>query len=325
MMILTRILKWHQAKRLYRCPVKTPLPHPARNLCQCPARRARPPPPCPVGSPQLEKHLCPVWRLLRAPLYLTPLTKPRWKMRPVLKCSLQEERVLLNPLLAESLDHLKDMPLGYLSLIEARINKIRRIKASRMPIASPGVPPRLPPLRPIPAPPEPTATTTEPATTTTLSEAIYSAASNLGTSVPHQTRRMPTRSPDQAETDQAVRVLEGINKAPGTMPDHSEPRTVPWRQRRKIERKLKTKDQSHIQVTTSSAFKSTQVQCQFNIQGGSCLKHLLILVIVVDFYIVLYNWIFHVHLSLPFDFSNSTITVYIWLCILVFYRSVVLF
>ena len=34
---------------------------------------------------------------------------------PTLKCSLQEERVLLNPLLAESLDHLDDVPLGYLS------------------------------------------------------------------------------------------------------------------------------------------------------------------------------------------------------------------
>ena len=135
---------------------------------------------------------------------------------PTLKCSLQEEQALLNPLLAESLDHLKDVPLGYLTLIEAHINEIRRIKASRMPIASP----RLPPPLPIPMPRDPTATST-------LSEAIYSAASNLGTSVPHQTQRMPMCPPDQAETDQAVRVLEGINKAPGTMPDRSEPRTVP--------------------------------------------------------------------------------------------------
>ena len=63
--------------------------------------------------------------------------------------------------------------------------------------------------------------------TSMLSDPIYSATSNLGTSVPHQTQGMPTYPPDQAETDQAVRVLEGINKAPGTMPDHSEPRTVP--------------------------------------------------------------------------------------------------
>ena len=49
---------------------------------------------------------------------------------PTLKCTLQEERVLLNPLLTESLDHLEDMPLGYLSLIEACINEIWRIKAS---------------------------------------------------------------------------------------------------------------------------------------------------------------------------------------------------
>ena len=139
---------------------------------------------------------------------------------PTLKCSLQEERVLLKPLLAESLNHLEDMPLGYLSLIEACINEIRRIKASQMPVALPRVPPRLPALWPKPTPPEPTATST-------LSEAIYSVASNLGTSVPHQTRRMSMHPPDQAEIDQAVRVLEGINKAPGTMPDRSEPQTVP--------------------------------------------------------------------------------------------------
>ena len=139
---------------------------------------------------------------------------------PTLKCSLQEERALLNPLLAESLDHLEDMPLGYLSLIEAHINKIWRIKASQMPIASSRALPRLPPLWPNPTSPEP-------ATTSTLSEAIYSATSNLVTSVPHQTRRTPTHPPDQAETDQAMRVLEGINKAPGTMPDCPEPWTAP--------------------------------------------------------------------------------------------------
>ena len=49
---------------------------------------------------------------------------------PMLKCTLQEERALLNPLLTESLDHLEEVPLGYLSLIEARINEIWRIKVS---------------------------------------------------------------------------------------------------------------------------------------------------------------------------------------------------
>ena len=49
---------------------------------------------------------------------------------PTLKCSLQEERVLLNPLLAESLDHLEDMSPGYLTLIEACIHEIWRIRAS---------------------------------------------------------------------------------------------------------------------------------------------------------------------------------------------------
>ena len=139
---------------------------------------------------------------------------------PMLKCSLQEERALLNPLLAKSLNHLEDMSLGYLSLIEARIHEIWRIKASRMPIALPRVPPGLPQLLLKP-------TLTEPAVTSTLSETIYSAASNLGHSVPHQALRKPMCSPDQAETDQAMRVLEGINKAPGTMPDHSEPYTAP--------------------------------------------------------------------------------------------------
>ena len=131
---------------------------------------------------------------------------------PMLKCSLQEERALLNPLLAESLDHLEDVPLGYLTLIEAHISEIRRIKASRMPVASPRVPPGLPPPLPIP-------TLQNPTTTSMLSEGIYSAASNLGTSIPHKTRRTPMHPPDQAETDQAIRVLQGINKAPGTMPD----------------------------------------------------------------------------------------------------------
>ena len=139
---------------------------------------------------------------------------------PTLKCSLQEERALLNPLLAKSLNHLEDVPLGYLTLIEACISKMRRIKASQTPVALPRAPPGLLPPLPIPA-------LQNPAATSMLSEAIYSATSNLGTSVPHQTRRMPMHPPDQAETDQAVRVLEGINKAPGTMPDQSEPWTVP--------------------------------------------------------------------------------------------------
>ena len=77
---------------------------------------------------------------------------------PILKCTLPEERALLNPLLAESLDHLEDMPLGYLSLIEACINEIRRIKASRMPVASPRALPGLPPPQPLPMLSQPAAT-----------------------------------------------------------------------------------------------------------------------------------------------------------------------
>ena len=139
---------------------------------------------------------------------------------PTLKCTPQEERVLLNPLLAKSLDHLEDVPLGYLNLIVARINKIRKTKVPQMPVASPRALPRL-------LPPQPISTPSQPAATSSLSEAIYSATSNPGTSVPHQTQRMPTCPPDQAKTVQAVRVLEASNKAPGTMPDCSEPRTAP--------------------------------------------------------------------------------------------------
>ena len=180
---------------------------------------------------------------------------------PMLKCTPQEERVLLNLLLTESLNHLEDMLLGYLNLIVACINEIRKTKASQMPVTSPRALSRL-------LPPQPISTPSEPAATSSLGEAIYSATSNLGTSVPHQTQRMPTHPPDQAKTDQAVRVLEGINKAPGTMPDHSKPWTAPWRWRTKIEeRKLPIQYSSRcklsIQVTTSPAFKSTQVQCQF--------------------------------------------------------------
>ena len=186
---------------------------------------------------------------------------------PTLKNSLQEERALLNPLLAESLDHLEDVPLGYLTLIEACISEIQRIKASWTPTALPRAPPGLPPLLPKPM-------LTEPTATSTLSEAIYSAASNLGTSVPHQTRRTPMQPPDQAETDQAMRVLEGINKAPGTMPDHSKPRTVPWRRIREIQRRAKTNPVFKSQQAQYSSRRklSIQVQRQFNIQGSSCLK-----------------------------------------------------
>ena len=114
---------------------------------------------------------------------------------PTLKCSLQKEMALLNPLLAESLNHLEDMSLGYLTLIEARIHEIQRNRASRMPVTSPRVPPGLSPLLPKPTP-------TEPAATSTLSEAIYSETSNFGPLFPirlgeclcaHQTKLRQTR------------------------------------------------------------------------------------------------------------------------------------
>ena len=59
-----------------------------------------------------------------------------------------EERALLNPLLAGSLDHLEDVPLGYLNMLVAHINEIRKAKASQTPVPSPRVLPGLPPPQP---------------------------------------------------------------------------------------------------------------------------------------------------------------------------------
>ena len=64
------------------------------------------------------------------------------------------------------------------------------------------------------------------------------------------------------------------------------------------EGKLKAK--LSIPVATRSRRRKLSIQVDAssmpvsNIQGGSCLKHSLILVIVVDFCIMPYNWIFHV-------------------------------
>ena len=150
----------------------------------------------------------------------TPMEDETCLDGPTMRCTPDEEWALLNPLLTRSLDHLEDIPLGYLNVLVACINEIRIAKASQVPIPSPRVPHRLPL-------PQPALTPLEPGAMPSLSKAIYSATSNLGTSVPCQTQRTPTHPPDKAETDQAMRVLEGINKAPGTMPDHLEPRSVP--------------------------------------------------------------------------------------------------
>ena len=138
---------------------------------------------------------------------------------PTMRCTLDEGRALLNPLLTRSLNQLEDVLLGYVIVLVARINEIRKVKASQMPVSLPRAPPGL-------LPPQPKPTPSEPGAIASLSEAIYSAASNLGTSVPHQNPRTPMCPPDQAETDQAVRVLEGINKAPGTVLDCSEPQSA---------------------------------------------------------------------------------------------------
>ena len=173
---------------------------------------------------------------------------------PTLKCTPQEERALLNPLLAEFLDHLEDVPSGYLNLIVARINEIRKTRVSQTPVALPRAPPRLPPPQPISMPSEPTATLS-------LSEAIYSAASNLGTCFPPNSE--DTHAPTRPSRDRPGRESAGE--------DQQSPRYnagLFWTldsamKAKKIEeRKPKTKDQSSIQVTASSAFKLTQVQRQ---------------------------------------------------------------
>ena len=128
---------------------------------------------------------------------------------PTLKCTLDEEWALLNPLFTESLDQLEDVPLGYLNVLVARINQIRKVKVSQMPVPSPRALPGLPPLgigQPAPIP------TSVSGATASLSEAIHSATSNLGTTVPRPSKRKPMHPPDQAETDPAVRVLECLNK-----------------------------------------------------------------------------------------------------------------
>ena len=154
--ISTRMLKWCQAKRPYQCPVRTPFLHLARRLHQCPARRLpmsnqESKATTPMSSQESMTRETPMPHLETATgtTILDATDKAQMEDEaclegPMLKCSLQEERVLLNPLLAESLDHLEDVPLGYLSLIEAHINEIWRIQASRMPVASPRVSPRVP-------------------------------------------------------------------------------------------------------------------------------------------------------------------------------------
>ena len=143
-----------------------------------------------------------------------PMEDETYLEGPTMRCNRDEERALLNLLLAGSLNQLEGIPLGYLNVLVAHINKIRKVKASQTPVPLPRVLPRLPLPRPNSMQPEPSPTSS-------LSEAIYSAVSTLRTSVPSPNPRMPTCPPDQAQMDQAVMVLEGINKAPGTMPDHS--------------------------------------------------------------------------------------------------------
>ena len=146
---------------------------------------------------------------------------------PTMRCTPDEERALLNPLLTKSLNNLEDMPLGYLNVLAAHIDEIRKVKVSQKPVPLPRVLPGLPPPLPISRPPQPVLMPSEPSTTVSLSKAIYSATSNLGTTVPSHTQRTPTCPPDQAKIDQAMRVLEGINKSRGSMLDHSGPWSVP--------------------------------------------------------------------------------------------------
>ena len=77
---------------------------------------------------------------------------------PTMRCTPDEERALLNPLLAGSFDHLEYMSLGCLNVFVAHINVIHKIKASQMPVPLPRVPPGLPPPQPISMPMVPSAT-----------------------------------------------------------------------------------------------------------------------------------------------------------------------
>ena len=98
---------------------------------------------------------------------------------PTLKCTPEEERALLNLLFTESLDQLEDVLLGYLNLLVARINQIRKVKALQTPLlpnrALPGLPP--PALGMGQHAPVQTSVS---GTMTPLSEAIYSATQQLG-------------------------------------------------------------------------------------------------------------------------------------------------
>ena len=146
---------------------------------------------------------------------------------PTLRCTPEEEWALLNPLFTESLDKLEDVLSGYLNVLATHINQIRKVKASQMPVAPTRAPPGLPPPALGMGQPAPVQTPVSGAMVP-ISEAIYSAASNLGITVPHPSKRMPMRPPDQAEMDQAVKVLECLNKALGATLDHlGEPRSVP--------------------------------------------------------------------------------------------------
>ena len=63
-----------------------------------------------------------------------------------LKCIPEEERALLNPLFTGSLDQLEDVLLGYLNVLVACINQIRKVKVLQMAMLSPRAPPGLSPL-----------------------------------------------------------------------------------------------------------------------------------------------------------------------------------
>ena len=67
-----------------------------------------------------------------------------------MRCTPDEERALLNLLLARSLDQLEDVPLGYLNVLVACINEIRKVKASQMSVPLPRALPGLPPPQPTP-------------------------------------------------------------------------------------------------------------------------------------------------------------------------------
>ena len=145
---------------------------------------------------------------------------------PTMQCTLEEERALLDPSLTQTLAMLNDALLEYLLILSKHIEQMKSTKASQMPGA-------------LPSPTMLAGTDVKvyllivPLTMVmmTLSAIIFTITTSLGHTIllPEQSQ-MPMCLPDQAETEQAVRILECINKAPDQLilDQLDETRSTPW-------------------------------------------------------------------------------------------------